>query len=156
MRVRIGSSIIPFIIGLGFLAAGYFAPPDALTDDGFPLNTFLYFMGACFLIPGLLSFLGVSAVRNRQGAKAAELMETGQQGNAQVLRLEDTGMRVNDNPRVTMLLEVQIPGHAPYQVEKTMVVPLINLPQVQPGQQVAVLADPSEPQNPDKVGLLLR
>jgi hypothetical protein len=37
-----------------------------------------------------------------------------------------------------------------------MTVPMIKLPQVQPGLVVAVLADPADPTNPDKVGLLLK
>jgi hypothetical protein len=51
---------------------------------------------------------------------------------------------------------VGLPGRAPYQVQKTVTIEMIRLPQVQPGSVVQVLVDPSQPNNPDKVGLLLR
>lgn len=99
-------------------------------------------------IPILLSVL------NRR--KAQQIMATGKPGQAQILQLQDTGMRINDNPRVKVLLQVTIPGYAPYQIWKTVTVPMIRLSQVQPGAVVAVMADPTEPQNADKLGLLLQ
>lgn len=92
----------------------------------------------------------------RRGRKNAEaLMETGQQGQATVLSLEDTGVLINNNPRVKIGLEIRIPGYQPYRIVKTMTLPMIRMSQVQVGSIVNVMADPSEPQNPDKVGLLL-
>ena len=91
-----------------------------------------------------------------QGGKMEELMATGKEGEAVVLAPEDTGVTVNDNPRVSMVLEIHIEGYAPYQVEKALVVPLIRIPQVQPGEKIGVLADPNEPDNPDKVAIMLK
>ena len=91
-----------------------------------------------------------------QRKKAEALMATGKQGEATILSLQDTGMRINDNPRVKVLLEIRIPGYAPYQIEKTVTVPMIRLSQVQVGATVGIIADPTQPNNPDKVGLLLR
>jgi hypothetical protein len=88
--------------------------------------------------------------------KAEELMATGKQGEATILELQDTGMLINNQPRVNMLLEVRIPGYSPYQIWKTVTIPLIRLSQVQVGAVVGVMADPEQPTNPDKVGLLLR
>jgi len=83
-------------------------------------------------------------------------METGKPGEATLLALEDTGMRINDNPRVQVVMEVRIPGYPPYQVTKAVTVPLIRMSQVQVGAVVGVMANPAQPNNPDKVGLLLR
>ncbi len=91
-----------------------------------------------------------------QRKKAEALMATGKQGEATILSLQDTGMRINDDPRVKVLLEIRIPGYAPYQIEKTVTVPMIRLSQVQVGAIVGIIADPTQPNNPDKVGLLLR
>lgn len=112
----------------------------------------LLFTAAAIAVP----FLIIRRMNQNNQKKAEELMATGQQGEATILALQDTGMRVNDNPRVAIVMEVRIPGYAPYQVQKTVTLPLINLAQVQVGSVVAVLADPSQPNNPDKVGLLLR
>jgi hypothetical protein len=73
-----------------------------------------------------------------------------------VLALQDTGMFINNNPRVTLQLEIRLPTIAPYQLTKTMTVPLIRLSQVQTGSVVQVMVDMSDPTNPDKVGLLLK
>ena len=112
----------------------------------------LLFTAAAIAVP----FLIIRRMNQNNQKKAEELMATGQPGEATILALQDTGMRVNDNPRVAIVMEVRIPGYAPYQVQKTITLPLINLSQVQVGSVVAVLADPSQPNNPDKVGLLLR
>lgn len=94
-------------------------------------------------------------MRNNQ-KKLQNLAATGKQGEATILQMQDTGMRINDNPRLALLLEVRIPGYPPYQVNKTLTMEMIRMPQIQPGMVVACLADPSDPTNPDKVGLLLR
>ncbi len=91
---------------------------------------------------------------NRQ--KTAELMAKGTQGEATILSLEDTGMRINDDPRVAMVLEIRMPYGAPYQVRKVATIPIIRLSQVQVGSVVSVMVDMSNPTNPDKIGLLLK
>jgi hypothetical protein len=89
-------------------------------------------------------------------ARAEELMAKGTQGEATVLTLEDTGMRINDNPRVKMDLEIQMPYGMPYKITKTVTIPLIRLSQIQVGAVVPVMVDMSDPNNPDKVGLMLK
>lgn len=90
----------------------------------------------------------------KQNQKRAEdLMRVGTEGQAKILSLQDTGMRLNDNPRVSMLLEITLPGQAPYQLTKTVTVPLIKLSQIQPGSVVTVVVDMADMTNPDKVGL---
>jgi len=112
----------------------------------------LLFTVAAIAVP----FIIIRRMNQNNQKKAEALMATGIQGEATVLALQDTGMRINDDPRVTLVLEVHLPGHPPYQVQKTMTLPLIRMSQVQVGSVVAVMADPTQPNNPDKVGLLLR
>ena len=92
--------------------------------------------------------------KSQQNAQA--LMSAGTQGEATILSLQDTGMRINDNPRVTMQLEIQMAYGSPFQVTKTVTVPLIRLSQIQVGAKVPVMVDMTDPTNPDKVGLLLK
>ncbi len=103
-----------------------------------------------------LPFYFIRKMNQDNQKKAEALMATGQQGEATVLALQDTGMRINDDPRVMLVLEVRVPGYPPYQVQKTITLPLIRMSQVQVGSVIAVMADPTQPANPDKVGLLLR
>ena len=143
-------------IGIGFIAGGFLADPSALTDDGYPLRPFLFCMGGGFLLLPLIIVIGLSLTAAAKQKKVEDLLATGQQGEAVILSLEDTGMRINDNPRVRMLLEVRLDGYPPYQIEKTMIIPLIRLSQVQVESTVKVLADPSKPDNSDRVELLLK
>ena len=94
-------------------------------------------------------------MRNNQ-KRAQELMAVGTQGEATVLALQDTGMFINNNPRVSMLLEIRVGNLAPYQVQKVVTIPIIRLSQIQVGAVVPVMVDMSNPTHPDKVGLLLR
>ena len=122
-------------------------------------NTTIIIIVAFVVLIVLIAVAGIAAPLwslHKQKKKTETLMATGKKGEATVLQLEDTGTRVNDNPRVNVLLEVRIPDHPPYQVHKTLTVPLVRLAQIQAGSVVAVMADPSQPTNPDKVGILLR
>jgi len=94
-------------------------------------------------------------IRNNR-KRAQELMTKGIPGEATILSLKDTGMRINDDPRVTVVLDIRMPNMAPYQVTKSVTIPLINLSQVQTGSVVAIVVDLFDPTNPDKIGLLLK
>jgi len=101
--------------------------------------------------------IAIPIIWMRKKRKQAEnLAASGTQGEATILSLVDTGMLINNNPRVTITLEIRMPNMAPYQLQKTMVVPLIRMSQVQVGAVVPVMVDLSDPTNPDKVGLLLK
>jgi hypothetical protein len=94
-------------------------------------------------------------MRNSQ-KRAEHLMSNGTPGEATILALQDTGTRINDNPRVSMLLEIRMPNMASYQIQKVATVPLIRLSQIQVGSVVPVMVDLSQPTNPDKVGIMLK
>ena len=101
--------------------------------------------------------IGIPIYFMRNNQKRAEaLMQSGTQGEATILSLQDTGMLINNNPRVTVLLEVRVAMRPPYQVTKSLTVPLIRLSQVQTGSVVSVMVDLSDPTNPDKISLLLK
>ena len=99
-------------------------------------------------------FIRKNSENNRK--RAEELAAVGTRGEATILGLQDTGMRINDNPRVTITLEIRLPNMQPYQIQKTSTISILQLAQVQPGAVVAVLVDMAAPTNPDKVGILLR
>jgi hypothetical protein len=80
------------------------------------------------------------------------LLTTGEPAQATVLRLWDTGVKLNDNPQVGLLLEVHPTSRPTYQVETKCFVSLLKLAQVQPGAVVNVKFDPV---NPTKVALAL-
>jgi hypothetical protein len=64
---------------------------------------------------------------------------------AKVLKVWDTGVSINDNPQVGLLLEVSPPGLAPFQVEGKTVVSRLNAALVQPGISAEIRYDPQKP-----------
>ena len=102
----------------------------------------------------LFRFLSKSLQQKQQ--LATELQERGLRGSATVVELIDTGMLINYNPRVNLVLDVVVERQAPYRITKTETIPMTRLPQVQPGQAIEVLVDPNDRQNPDRVVIVLK
>jgi hypothetical protein len=122
-------------------------------------NTAITIIVAVVILVILITAAGVTVplLSLRKKKKKAELLlATGSKGEATVLQLDETGEMVNANPRINVLLDVRIPGFPPYQVRKTVTIPRVRLSQIQVGSVVAVVADPNQPANPDKVGILIR
>ena len=61
--------------------------------------------------------------------QAAELFETGQKGAGTVISVQDTGMTVNDNPRVKMTFRVEpLDGSPAFDTQKTTTVSRVEIP----------------------------
>jgi hypothetical protein len=148
---------IPFFLVSGIMFySGLTTDEKALTDDGYNLKWFFFLMGTGFLVIPLATSFGILIWMMVKRKRIEELVATGKQGTAVVLELSDTGVRINDNPRVKVLLEIQIPNYQPYQAQKTVTLPLIYLPQVQTGSTINILADPEQPNNEKRIALLLK
>ncbi len=90
---------VPFlVIGIGMIFFGFQASPEALTDDGYPLKEFLYFMGAAFVIFPLISTAGVIMYYKRINDRETNLFENGIKGEAEILNREQTGTYINELP----------------------------------------------------------
>ena len=135
---------------------GFTTDEKALTDDGYNLKWFFFLMGTAFLvIPVATSFGILIWIRGKQ-KQINEIVTTGKQGTAVILEMSDTGVAINDNPRLKLLLEIHIPNYQPYQAQKTVTLPLIYLPQVQTGSTIHILADPEQPHEEKRLALLLK
>ncbi|GEM_PF-1926624 len=66
------------------------------------------------------------------------ILREGQSANAKILALSDTGTRINDNPLVSISLEVYSPTQPAFRAEVSQVVSIIHLPSFQPGKIVNV------------------
>ena len=85
----------------------------------------------------------VRLLRNSQ--MTSQVMKTGVDAMATIVRTWDTGVRINDNPQVGMLLQVQPPGGAPFQAEVRQTVSIVQISMFQPGAQLQVKYDPANP-----------
>ena len=132
--------------------------PTGLFAGGTLIFTLIMVCGSllCTLVIVAASIgIPIYIMRNNQ-KRAEDLMQKGTQGEATILSLQDTGMRINDNPRVTVELEIEVAMRPPYRVTKSVTIPLIRLSQIQVGSKVGVMVDLSDPTNPEKIGLLLK
>lgn len=72
------------------------------------------------------------------------LMSTGADAQATILGLQQTGTFVNNNPQVVLTLEVTPPGQPSFQAQASTIIPLVAVPQVQPGNVINVKYDPTD------------
>src|ERR1039457_1523581 len=77
--------------------------------------------------------------------KEQALLTTGTPGRATVTSLTDTGTLVNFNPQIVLDLQVAVEGKEPYATQLTTAVPQVYLARLQPGGQIGVKVDPSDP-----------
>jgi hypothetical protein len=76
--------------------------------------------------------------------KARNLFETGSKGIGVVLSVRDTGVTMNDNPRVKMSFRIEpLDGSAPFDAEKTSTVSRVEIPRS--GDRYAVWYDAADP-----------
>jgi hypothetical protein len=87
------------------------------------------------------------AIANRMSGMSLvhELQERGICAEATILEIRDTGMRINDDPVVKLLVEVRPSDGEPYVAKTKSPIPLIHIPQFQPGAEVPVRYDPADP-----------
>ena len=90
--------------------------------------------------------MGAQMMGDLQAANetAARLRATGKPGTAVITSAQQTGAFINENPQVQLALQVTVDG-ATYPAQTAAVVPMIQIPQIQPGATVAVLVDPADP-----------
>ncbi len=79
------------------------------------------------------------------GGKKKKILSEGIQARAIVLNVQDTGMTVNDNPRVKLTLQVQPEGEIPFEVTKKQTVSRVAIPRI--GDEFLVRYDPSDQGN---------
>jgi len=136
-------AFLPLIaVGAVLIFAGLRADPRTMTDDGvLPLRTFLILLGSFFI--GLNTLIGGGLLLSTflRNQRMLKLEETGIRGNAKVLQANETGTYINNQPRIWMELQVELPGREPYFIEKKMVVPFLQIDQLIPGAIVEVLVD---------------
>ena len=68
-------------------------------------------------------------------------VENGARGEAVILKITDTGDRVEDNPTLNFSLEVRPDFGQPFRVDIVKTIPYILMPQFQPGKSFTVSYD---------------
>jgi hypothetical protein len=99
--------------------------------------------GIFFIVGGALAVIGFMV--NRGAGSTDNLLASGVSGTATLTGVTQTGMYLNEQPRIKMDMLVQLPGQVPYAAEHSEFVPLILLSRVQPGATLPVKVNPAQP-----------
>lgn len=104
------------------------------------------------VIAGCLSFGCISSMVDSYTGEdvSREIRANGLPASGTVLKIWETGTRVNDNPVVGFLLEIDAEGMEPYRAETKALISILSIPQIQPG---AVLPIRFDPEDPSKIAL---
>lgn len=100
--------------------------------------------GMVFLLVALAAAALVRAHRRKAAAKA-RILATGLAGIATITALEPTGVRINDDPRCRIRLNVALPDRPVYQATKLAVLPQASMLRYQPGCSFPVRVDRGDP-----------
>jgi hypothetical protein len=111
------------------------------------MPSFPWLFGGIFFACGLLPlFLGLvlGRVGAAKQAMAAELMRTGAKGIGTILEVGDTGVTVNDNPRILIRMRIEpVDGSAAVERSKKVTVSRVAVPRV--GERYPAWFDRTDP-----------
>ncbi|MGB8251601.1 MAG: SHOCT domain-containing protein [Anaerolineaceae bacterium] len=134
-------------ISLGIGLIGLVIPLILMLNDpsGSPLENATFEDWLPFIIvPFVLIIITVSLVPFLR-LLFPPVIKNGITAEAEVLEVRDTGVTINDNPQVGLLLEVRPSMAATFQTELKTVVSRLQVGQIIPGIKAEVLYDPSDP-----------
>ncbi|HYI47930.1 MAG TPA: SHOCT domain-containing protein [Allosphingosinicella sp.] len=127
-------------IGGGALAVGALG-----RMPGMP--TFPWLFGGLFLVFGLLPLLLGVVLRRAGAAKqamAGELMRTGAKGIGTIVEVTDTGVTINENPRIVIRMRIEpLDGSAAVERSKTVTVSRVAVPRA--GERYPAWFDRADP-----------
>jgi hypothetical protein len=143
VKTQSGVSIGPiFLVAFGgpLVGLGLGALLDAL---GVPKIDAIITVGTIVYVVLLLGTIFYSISK---GARVrAHLAKVGVQGRAQILGVNQTGTRVNNQPMMELILQVEAPGMQPYRASHREIISMTMMSRIQPGTTVAIIVDPSNP-----------
>lgn len=109
--------------------------------DGDTIFPFVF--GGFFLLPTLLPILFIPFAK-RARRRGERLKAIGRHGIGTVTGVQDTGVAVNNNPRVRLTLDIEpADGGASFVHEEARIVPRVDIPRA--GDRYRVLFDPDDP-----------
>ena len=117
-----------------------FFPAMMQTAKTTPTIIFLFILFLiCTLVPLLLAALTIHTWWQNK-----KLLIKGEPAQAKILKIWDTGVTLNDDPQVGMLLEVHAKDRPPFQGEAKRFVSRLKIPLIQVGAAVEVRFDPQD------------
>jgi hypothetical protein len=153
LPVAIALSVLAAFLGGGifsfagsFLAVGLGAMASSAFNPGGETETFGWIFGGIFTLVGLLPLLliplALKAAKKEQ--RQLDLLKTGRSGIGTVVRVKDTGITINDDPQVEIVVRVEpTDGGAAIERRKLAVASRVAIPRA--GDRYPVWYDPADP-----------
>lgn len=107
-----------------------------------PLMKWMFWTGLLITAVDVLIALAITSAGTRKAAKTQALEATGVLALAQVVGIQETNTRINDQPLVKINLQVSGPGITPFATQDTVVASVSRLPMITSRKLVA-LVDPA-------------
>jgi len=121
-------------------------PEDMQAAESILTSPWMYAMWALFA--GTFIFLIASLVIG--GLSNRRILASGQDAEAKILAMTDTGTRINDNPVIDFSLQIQPASYPAFVAQARQTVSVIYLPSYQPGKILNVKFIPGT----DKVAIV--
>ena len=103
--------------------------------------------GRALIAAGCVVASGCAIANKMSGVSDAKaLQKGGERADAVVVQIWDTGITMNNDPVVGLLVEVHPADRPAYQTKiPKSLISRVHIPQVQPGSRIAVRIDPTDP-----------
>jgi Short C-terminal domain len=138
---RFGSAL--WVVGWltldGTMLVAAFGPAAPSGASGWQLAAII---NAAVGIPIGLAPLVMLFTRRSKADAAESLVRDGSRAPGEVTAVEDTGITINENPRVTITVRVDAPGQAPFDIRKTFTASRVDIPRR--GDRCTVFYDPND------------
>lgn len=114
-----------FAIGLGSLVAGFQSEDSGTQGFGYLFGGIFTAVATLVLVLGWRGWTG----GRKRVAKAMDLVANGSRGIGTVKNVDDTGVTINDHPRVRITMRVEPEdGSPPFEVTKVVTVSRVDIP----------------------------
>ncbi|MGV0642517.1 SHOCT domain-containing protein [Mycolicibacterium sp. XJ879] len=104
-----------------------------------PMLQWLFWTGLLITAADVLIALGITAAGVKSSAKTAALEQTGVLALAQVVGIQETGTRINEQPLVKLDLQISGPGIAPFASQDRVLASISRLPMITSRKLVAIV-----------------
>ena len=146
LRPALLFSSIMVVLGLGFTAFMLFWGPDHIEFEGRSLGDLLESGEIIpFIVIPFVVIISAFAIRPIFRMAFPAEIKNGVTAQARVTKVWDTGVSINDNPQVGLLLHVTPSMSAAFDVEAKTIVSRLNAALVQPGITADIKYDPQNP-----------
>ena len=126
-----------------FLVAFFFLGGLAFTIVEFTVLPFPILIGPIWMI--VATGLGIYAYKQkRRGEHEEWLWKTGTRGKGTLVSAS-SGMLINEQPMMTLELDLEIPGLPPRRVERKMIISTFAAHLMKPGLELPVYVNPGDP-----------